>query len=440
MSRTLRVLVGLLFLGASALAGPGHVYDVKNYGAKGDGKTKDTQALQAAIDACAKTGGTVRLHDGVFLSGTITLKSNMHFTIEGTATLKGTQDDADYPDTNPKSDNTQLHNCRKTLVYAERATNLVIDGSGTIDGNGGKPEWQGSSKQRPERTRPMAVFIVQSDQVTIQDIKMKNAAMWGIVNMETDHLTIEHIDIHSPYGGTRDGIDIVDCHHVLVENCTIYSEDDSICLKSGTARGCLDVTVRKDHVLQSTVANGLKMGTASTGGFKNVTFEDVVVEHCDKAAMAVESVDGAAIQNITFKNITIHDAGTPLFVLLGHRSGPSVGSIDSVTFDTVTADQTRHSWGSIVSGTSWQGTTYEVRNVVFRGCNLGFKGKLTEVPSDPPEYAGQYPDPNLWGAVPAAGIFFRHVHGVTLHDTTIDVKGKDVRSATVERDVTGLTK
>jgi polygalacturonase len=404
------------------------VYDVAQYGAKGDGKTKDTRALQAAIDACAATGGTVRLRDGVFLSGMLTLKSNVHLSIEKTATLKGTHDDADYPDTTPKTDNSQLHNCRKALLYAEGAKNLTIDGGGTIDGSGHKKEWLGSSKTCPERTRPMAIYIVQSEGVTIRDLTVKDAAMWGVVNLETDHLKIEHLHIHTPYGPTRDGIDVVDCHHVVVEKCSIFSEDDSICLKSGALRGCEDVVVRKNHVHQSTVANGLKLGTASRGAFRDVVFEDNIVENCDKAALAVESVDGAAITSVTFRGIKISNAGTALFVLLGQRGGSKVGSIDGVTFENISADA--------ISGTTLDGKTYAVHDIVFKDVHLTYKGKQQTVPADPPEYEGQYPDPNLWNALPAAGLFLRHVQGLSLRDATIDVHGSDARSAIVERDVT----
>jgi polygalacturonase len=442
MPRALLLLLGALLAvpARPALADEEHAYDVKTYGAAGDGVTKDTRALQAAIDACAKTGGTVRLHDGVFLSGMITLRSKVRLTIEASATLKGTQQDGDYPDTDPRTDNTQLRNCRKALIYAEGASGLAIDGAGTIDGSGGKKEWLGSSKQVPERTRPMAIFIVQSRNVTIEDVTVKDAAMWAIVNLETDDLEIKHVNVHTPFGGTRDGIDLVDCHRALVEDCTVFSEDDSICLKSGTARGVEDVTVRRNRILQSSVANALKLGTASVGGFRNVTFEDDVVEGCDKAAMAVESVDGAAVKNVVFRGITIHDAGTALFVLLGNRSGASPGSIDGVTFENIEAKRMKHSWGSVVSGVDLGGTSYPVRNLAFKNVRLTYKGKAKSVPADPPEYKGQYPDPNLWGELPAAGIFFRHVKGLVLHDVRIEVQPHDARGAVLERDVSDVTR
>src|SRR6185295_2960456 len=97
------------------------------------------------------------------------------------------------------------------------------------------------------------------------------------VNLEVENLTIRYLDIDSPLSGNRDGIDVVDGHHVLIENVVVRSEDDSICLKSGSRRGVEDVVVRKSHVRQSIVANGLKFGTASYGTLKRVLFEDITV-------------------------------------------------------------------------------------------------------------------------------------------------------------------
>jgi polygalacturonase len=407
-------LLSILFLLSCSTSPPSRhpssepVCDVKTFGALGDGVTKDTAAIQAAIDSCAKTGGVVDLHDGTYLSGMITLRSNIDLRIEATATLKGSQDDADYPDTHPATTNGQLLNCNKTLIYANNATNLVIDGLGTIDGSGANPKWVGK-----EATRPMAIFIVLSTDVTIQDVTVKDAGMWGVVNMETNHLVIQRIHVHSPFGPTRDGIDIVDCHHVLIDSVDVYSEDDSICLKSGSAWGVYDVTVRNSHIFQSSVANALKLGTASSGSFKKVLFENIVIDDADKAAMAVESVDGAAIDGIQFQNIQFHKTGSAVFILLGRRGNPpQVGSIQNISFTNITGD-TRHPWGSAISGTTIGSTTYSLQNINFNNVHVTNQGGLTTIPSDPPEYAGQYPDPNLWGNLPAFGYYIRHANGVS---------------------------
>ena len=422
------------------------VCDVRAYGAKGDAKTKDTVAIQKAIDACAVTGGTVVLKGGTFLSGMVQLKSNIALAVDTTATLLGSQDDADYPDTHPPTLNTQLRNCKKALIYAESAENVRIFGGGTINGNGNTPKWIGPSTVHPEGTRPMAIFTALSKNVTVQDVTVKDAARWGVVNLEADHLTIRNVTIDSRLSGNRDGIDVVDCHHVLIENCTIASEDDAICIKSGSRRGVDDVMVKNTHVVRSIVANALKFGTASYGSFTNVTFDTVTIDSADKAAMAVESVDGADISNIVFRNITFKDVGTPVFILLGDRGetpandAHKIGSIDGVRFEHVTGTHMRYNWSSPVSGTTLpDGTIRRLTNLLFMDVHIANKGGLTAIPRDPPEYAGQYPDPNLWGNLPAFGYFLRHVDGVTFTNSTSTVSPGDVRKSIEQRDVSNLT-
>jgi polygalacturonase len=407
------------------------VCDPKSFGAKGDGSTKDTASIQAAIDACASTGGTVELKSGVFLSGMITLKSNIDFKIDTGATLKGSEDDLDYPDTHPATQNGQLLNCNKTLIYAESATHLRIIGAGTIDGSGSNPKWV-----LKERTRPMAIFIVLSNHVSIQDVSIKDAGMWGVVNMETDHLVIQRIHVHTPYGPTRDGIDVVDCHHVLIDRVDVFSEDDAICLKSGIARGVDDVIVSNSKVLQSSVANGLKLGTASTGSFTNITFKNISVQNVDKAAMAVESVDGSAISGVHFENIQFHQAGSAIFILLGKRGNPpSVGSIENISFRNVSGD-TKHTWGSAISGTQIGSQVYAIHGLRFDHVHVTNSGGVKIIPSAPPEYVGQYPDPNLWGNLPAFGYYFRHVDGVEMNSSANTDQSGDVRAPLAQEDVT----
>src|SRR5262249_3110331 len=143
--------------GAAADAAPTLTCDVRMYGAKGDGTTPDTAAIQAAIDACAAAGGgTVVLQGGTFLCGMIRLKTNIVLHIDATAPLLGTQAVADYPDTSPPTFNTQRKQCVKALVYAESVDNVRIEGGGTINGNGGA----GSPWSGPEKGRPMPIFTV----------------------------------------------------------------------------------------------------------------------------------------------------------------------------------------------------------------------------------------------------------------------------------------
>jgi polygalacturonase len=297
----------------------------------------------------------------------------------------------------------------------------------------------------PEATRPMAVYTALSKDVTIENVTIKNAAMWGLVNLEAENLTIRHVTIDTQLSGTRDGIDIVDCHHVLVEDCTITSQDDAICLKSGTRKGVDDVTVRNCQVNKSIVANGLKLGTASFGAFTNVTFDTVTIKSADKAAMAVEAIDGATIQNIVFRNITFQDVGAPFFVLLGDRGETPaddvhhVGSIDGVHFQNITGSGIRYDWSAPISGTALPDGVHRLTNLTFENVHVTMKGGLGSVPADPPEYVGQYPDPNLWGNLPAFGAFIRHADGVTFTNSSFTAAAKDARKDIETRDVTNFT-
>ncbi|TDF96161.1 S-layer homology domain-containing protein [Paenibacillus piri] len=423
---------------------PAPVFDVKDFDAKGDGITKDTAAIQAAIDAAAGTGGSVYLHDGVFLSGMIQLRSNMTFYIDSSATLKGSTLPSDYPDTNPLTYNTQLGpaaNCNKALIYVEHAENVMIDGGGTIDGSGG------SFTTGSEPTRPMAIYTVLSYNVTIQHVYITKSSMWTLVGAETDYLIIRNIYLDVRLSSNRDGIDIVDSWHVLIENVTVNTGDDAICIKSGKRRGVMDLLVRNSNVTASGT-NGLKFGTASYGAFKDVRFEDVMVKGVKYCAMCVESVDGADVTNISFQRIDVQDAGNPFFVILGKRSdrttkddAPKKGTMDTVRFQDIIGKNMNTSWASPISGANMSdGTKYRLKNIHFDNVHMVYKGGVTSVPGNPPEYAlNQYPESNIWGNLPAYGYYIRHADGVTFTNNTTDVSPADARSPFVWADAFSST-
>lgn len=446
---------------------PPRVCDAKKFGAVGDGRTKDTKAIQSAIDACATTGGVVSLHDGTFLSGTIVLKSNLVLEIAPSATLLGSQNKDDYPDENPPIQNTQLGNCRKALVYAQGVDNVRIEGGGTIDGNArGVAEWNGNAIK--EALRPMAIFTTISTHVTVQNLTVKNAATWAVVHMEAEHLVLRGLTVSTDLGPTHDGIDVVDGRDVLVENCTVTSGDDSICLKSGSAKGLHDVVVKNCRTKQSGVANGVKFGTASVGAFENVTIEDVAIENAQAAAMAVESVDGARVANVKFRRITVKNVGTPFFVLLGSRDRDAsrVGSIDGLSFEGIKGTGMRYAWGSIVSGSIVGDKTFDIANISFKDIDLEFKGAGSPANPPPytddnfPEYQGRvpnqpgkrynaYPDAKFITGVdgredtsyhaPGFAFFLRHANNVAFERCRTTLSGADPRPWVETKDTSGVT-
>jgi|GEM_PF-3834378 len=426
------------------------VCDVKTFGAKGDGTTKDTVAIQKAIDACAGKNGIVRLHDGKFVSGTIVLKSDMTLRIEPTATLFGTRDTADYPDQPKLTGNSQYLNCRKALVYSQQAKNIRIDGGGTIDGNGGTGSpWMTGL----EATRPMAIFLVQTDGIVVQNITIKNSAMWTFVPFESKNIVIRGVTVQSLEGGNRDGIDPVDSQHVLIEAVDISSQDDSICLKSGNANiGVLDVMVRYSIVRKSLVANGLKFGTATKGPFKDITFDNITLENVKRGGIAVESVDGSAVSNVVYRNITMSQVGTPFYVVLGDRSSnnatlkPVVGSINNITFENILATDMAQTYGSYISGVSTLAGTFKLTNLVFKNVDLTFKGGSTNFGAQTEFNASnnsEYPDPGPTSLFPnkkdmPGYLYFRHVDNLTLTNVKVSVVPADKRPLRVNEDVSNV--
>jgi len=405
---------------------------VKGYGAAGDGITKDTAAIQAAIDACP-VGGFVWLHNGTFLSGTIVLKDNMTLFIDPTATLLGSGTTNDYPILNPPANNSQQHNCDMALVYAESSTNVTIDGGGTINGNG-----RSNFRSGVEATRPIALWTALCRQVNIQNINIVDAGMWTLVNMQSDFLTISNVNVNDDgLNGNRDGCDVVDCWHTVIANCTINSGDDSICIKSGHPRGVNDLLVKNCTITKSQ-SNGIKFGTASKGPFTNVTFQDCTILNTSHSAMAVESVDGSAVSNITFQRINFNSCQNGIFIALGSRSGAAVGSINGITFRDINGSSLTDTRGCPISGCFTNGATYKINNLLFDNVNISFKGGLNSVPSDPPEYVGQYPENTMWNNLPAYGYYLRHVSNVTFTNCFTSAAASDARPWIVTNDASGL--
>jgi len=414
---------------------PNPVFDVTTYGAVGDGTILNTAAIQAAIDACTGTGGSVYLHDGTFKTGTITLKSNMTFYIAKSATLLGDTADLSYPVNVPVTDNWELSELDKALVYCNHATNLTITGGGTIDGNGTKPKWINVflGNNPDELDRPIPIWIVQSNKVRVTDITIKDGAMWNFVPFESDSITIRNVTIKSNIVANRDGIDIVDCHDVLIEGCNFYVDDDAICPKSGTTRGVRNVVVRNCNIQKSGRANGIKFGTMGYGSFKNMLFEDITINDVNLAGIAIESVDGADVDSIIFRRITMNNVGSPIFVCLGDRGRVptggvhKMGTVKNILFQDITATGLKQAWGCPVTGFVKNNVTYNLQNITFDNVDVTFNGGVTAIPAQPAEFGGQYPEVNMWGNLPAYGYYVRHADGVSFTDCDTKVTIADAR-------------
>lgn len=422
---------------------PAPVFDARRFGATGDGARDDTAALQRAIDAAAGTGGSVLLSRGTFLSGTLTLRSRMTFFVSADATLRGVTAAASYPAQSPATGNTQLGNCRRALLYAPETEGLRIDGGGTIDG-------QGAAFGGAERERPMLLWAVRSNDLTVQNVYFQRGAMWSVVTMESDRVRLRNLNVQSS-GITHDGIDVVDGEDVTVEDCAVRSGDDAMCLKSGVRRGLVGLVVRRSFFSgDNGGSNGVKFGTASYGAFRDVRVEDVYVKDVQYAAMAVESRQGADVARVAFRRVEFANAGAAFFVYLAqqdttHPEGdvPRLGSMTGVSFTDVLGRTA--SWmnsphqGSLITGHVFQGVTSRITDLSFTRVAVSFVGGRASVPGDPPEaMPNQYPESNMFGDLPAWGYFLRHVDGVRFEGARTIVATPDARPPIATRDVMGL--
>jgi polygalacturonase len=411
---------------------PKPIFDPRTYGAKADGVTYDTLALQKAIDACAGTGGTVYLAGGRFLSAQLTLKGGLTFYVEKDATLLGGVEAADYPELLPA--NTLATGNRRSLLYADSANGLILDGTGVIDGQGKLVKMSGKETQRPSLLR-----IFHSNDVIVRNLTLTNPRMWTDVYIECNNLLIDHLNVLSPAvnGPNLDGMDICDCHDVIIRNCRIESDDDSICLKSYGQPGLKNI-LAENNIIRSTGANGIKLGSATAGPVSNIRLFNNTVLGATFGGICIESVDGSPVSDITVRGLDLYKVCQPIFIRVAHRTdGPGElppsgkvlqvpqGSIDGVTIERVRALGTQTGTRASCSITAVPGAT--LKNITLTDCYFEMPGGINTIPADPGEKAGVYPQSNLFGDTPAWGFYVRHAQAVAFDRVSIGRYRPDAR-------------
>ena len=437
-------------------------YDVSRFGAVGDGRAIDTDAINKAIDAAvAGGGGTVVFHTGTFLSGSIHLKSHVALFIDhGAAIEAGPIDKApcDPPEPNQwdKFQDFGHSHWHNSLIWGEDLDDVAIYGTGTIHGT---TLSRSANANSPGGTGNKAIALKNSRNITIRDITILHGGHFAILATGVDNLTVDNVKMDT----NRDGIDVDACRNVRLSNLTVNSPfDDGICLKSsyglGVARATENVTITNcqvsgfdegtylDGTYKRTVRYGrdgergptgrIKFGTESSGGFKNVVITNSVFSYC--RGLAIETVDGGDTEDIVIDNITMRDiANAPIFIRRGSRArtpgDPPPGVMRRIIVSNIVASGVRDQQGILVSGIP----NYPIEDLRLSNIRIHYTGGGTaaDAARDPDEKEKDYPEPDMFGRLPVYALFARHVAGLDVRGVDFSFETREARPAVQLRDV-----
>jgi polygalacturonase len=469
---------------------PSAFYNVRNFGARGDGRALDTDAINRAIDAAAaQGGGTVFFPAGTYLSFSIHLKSDITLYLDSGATIlaadpatdKGRYDLPEPNEFDMYQDFGHSH-WKNSLIWGIGVERVAIIGQGRIDGRGltrrspaprrrkdagdtptsliGKngqvtaPLGEDSDVKEMEGLGNKAISLKLSRNVTLRDFTIFRGGHFALLATGVDNLTIDNLKVDT----NRDGFDVDACRNVRISNSYVNSpNDDAIVLKSSYAlgfnRATENVTITNSQVSgfdMGTFLDGtfkttqalapdkerptgrIKLGTESNGGFKNIAISNINFVH--SRGLAIETVDGGDIEDVAISNLTMRDVtNSPIFIRLGKRqrapAGTPVAKIRRVLIETVVASDAQSEYASIIAGLAES----PVEDVRLSNIRIHYKGGGTQAAAqrEPPENEKNYPEPSMFGVIPAYGFYVRHARGITFDNVTVTSEKPDARPAFV---------
>lgn len=442
------------------LQGSAKDYPASLFGIYSDGVTLNTRSIQFAIDYIHQQGGGRLVFDvGRFLTGSIHLKSNVTIHLLEGAVLLGVLNPMDYD----REDLT-------ALILCHDQQNVAITGSGVIDGQGREVARNVAAlvhkglikdafrNDRPEvPIRPMLIYFRSCKNVLINGVTMRNAAAWVQTYDQCKNLRVDSITIDSRAFWNNDGIDIVDCDSASITNSYIDAADDGVCLKShDSAKVCQNIIVRNCTIRSS--ANGIKFGTASLGGFRNVKLINLKVFDTYRSAVALEAVDGGFVEDVEVDSLQVLNSGHAIFLRIGERIKGKKSKLENIRMKNISAEIAATKPDS---GYEYEGPIEDmprnisppiiiaglpgvlITNVSFTNIELKHPGGgnpmfakilLNELDSVP-EIPASYPEFSKFKELPAWGVYIRHAKDIKFNNLTLSCGKKDYRTAIVLDDV-----
>ena len=439
-------------------------YNVYDYGAAGDGVQKDTAAIQKAIDACsADGGGKVAFPKGKYLTGTIHVRDFVTLSFSPSAVLLGSTDIDDY--NRPGVDN--IHEMRDahglSIIYAENAENIGIEGFGEICGQGatfpcGTESYSVEDKEfapvNQRFLRPVLLRFRYCKRVRFRDILFTASASHGVhINWCKDVLA-DGVRIFNRANQNNDGFHIVASEDVRISNCNLSCGDDAIAISGGADRFAIT-----NCIISSRWAAIRTMG-ASEGALRNIAISNCVIYDTYGCAVKLQSSSGGIMENISVDNIALENVTGPISLRLGTHFGFSPGRVEpypigimrNISFSNIIGtvagypDPLPHEVApfpgerrSCINLSGVEG--HMIKNVSFTNINLVFPGGGTAEEAertDVPELRDRYPEYFMFGILPAYGFYARHVEELSLDKIKLTLLSKDMRAAIFCDDVENL--
>lgn len=419
-------------------------YNVLDYGAKGDGVTKDTKAVQLAIDTAAKNGGgKVIIPAGKkVVIGTIFLKDFITLHIENGAVLLGSPNIEDYSDKTHKNMYKNEPHMDRCLIYANEVKSIAIEGYGTIDGNGHPNNFNNKTG------RPMLIRLMNSKDIHLRDVTIINPAAWTSAFLYCNEINVDGIKIHSRVNHNGDGLDFDGCSNVRVSNSSFNTSDDSICLQASQPNiPCKNIVVT-NCTFESKWA-GMRIGLLSRGNFESVTVSNCTFSNIDDSGLKIQMNEGGEMKNMVFSNLIMKNVPRPIFMTFAQQKAcvdaPEemypMKAMHNFIFKNIVIDNSQIDKNSALFITGITG--HYIENIILKDIQMTVSGGGTEKDAqknDIKEYTldvldGWWPEFHLVGTLPSYGVYARHVKGLYLENIHLKTVSNDERSPIIFNDV-----